>query len=522
MGGGGTKTVGGGQATPTANAFNQFLLGGLQNGTFGAPSGPNNPASAWNTGHGLPPGYNAANGTPGSQSSNQPGSFAGTINHFLTGGNPLSGTGGAVPFRETQFGQLGTNLDLSRFNSTGQGGVLSGLPDFQSLMSQGFGGGGAAGAGAHTDTGPIADFMGTNKQNFNYQAGSLLNASSSPELQALQAQQNRQKSLDVANLRARFGASGGGSLGSGAQFAEGNYLAAANPAQALAQGELMRQQQTMDLSQQGLNAQTRLGLLGAGSQDTLGRLGLTNQSQLGNRQISSNEAIATAGNMTSASIANAQTGLQGRNALLQYMLGRGQLDLGARSQDAGNMFNQFQANNQGIQGNNQNLFANNTGFNNYNLQNQGLMNAWGMGGAQLGQQGQLDMMRNLFGAFGQANQLGTPQAQTVQTPSMFSQIMSGLGSLGGLASGIGQMGGQNGFGWWGGSRGNTQGSPGFATGTGTGQPTGNGQLNPVNPWSLQPWNQSPQAMGGGFAAQNYMGMGQGGWQSGAMPTFNQG
>ena len=325
--------------------------------------------------------------------------------------------------------------------------------------------------------------MNTNKQNYNYQSGSLLNTTNSPELQALSAMQDRNKAADVANLRARFGASGGSSMGSGAQYSEGNYLAAANPQNQLAMGSLMRSQQGMDLQQQGLNSQTRLGLLGAGAQDTLGRLGLSNQSQLGNRQIGSNESIANAGNETSASISNSQVGMQGKQALLNYMLGKGQLGLQGLQQDSGNALSQAGFNNGAMQTNNMNNYNQNQSRNQFDmnlfgqnsqnsLQNQQLMNQWGVQGAQLGQQGQLGGLNMMNNSFNQASQLGQAQATNVVSPSPFSQAVGALGAIGSLAGGIGQLGGQNGAGWWGG------GQP--SMGQGAGQGNGQSSMLPPN------------------------------------------
>jgi hypothetical protein len=80
---------------------------------------------------------------------------------------------------------------------------------------------------------------------------------------------------------------------------------------------------------------------------------------------------------------------------------------------------------------------------NSGLQNQQQMNQFGLGsagiGAQLqGQAGQMqsDILSKLFGAYGQSNQLGTSQAQTVQTPSTLGQIG---GFVGGLANSAGQI-----------------------------------------------------------------------------------
>ena len=66
----------------------------------------------------------------------------------------------------------------------------------------------------------------------------------------------------------------------------------------------------------------------------------------------------------------------------------------------------------------------------------------------LAQQGQQNMYQMLFNSMNQANQLGTPQAQTVQTPSAFGQAMGAISGLapyalapftGGASLGLGGM-----------------------------------------------------------------------------------
>ena len=91
------------------------------------------------------------------------------------------------------------------------------------------------------------------------------------------------------------------------------------------------------------------------------------------------------------------------------------------------------------------------------LQNQQLGNQFGLGMLgqglnmnQLAQQGQQNAMNQMFGAFGQTNQLGTPQAQMVTQPSTWGQIgnaalglgaayLTGGGSLAGMLGGMGGM-----------------------------------------------------------------------------------
>jgi hypothetical protein len=80
------------------------------------------------------------------------------------------------------------------------------------------------------------------------------------------------------------------------------------------------------------------------------------------------------------------------------------------------------------------------------LQNQQNQNQFGLGqaGIGLGMQGnqlsaQQGILDQLFRSFGQANQLGTAQRETVMSPSTGSQIFNGVMGLGGAA--LGAMGG---------------------------------------------------------------------------------
>lgn len=202
-----TRTVGGGSATPTADAFNQFLLQQLNSGQLGQQiggmlSGANNPAQAF---------------------------------------NPLT----------YQVPNYNTQVDMNN-----------------------------------------------------------------PQFAAMQQMLNQQQTQNVANLRERFTAGGGGARGSGASMAEAGYLAQAAPQNTLAMGQLadmirMGQQRDLQLQQQ----------------DIANRMGVA------------------------------------------------------------------------------------------------------FGQQQLGAQQQMNMINQLFGGLGRAQGLGTPQAQTVQTPSQSSQILGFLGQI---------------------------------------------------------------------------------------------
>jgi hypothetical protein len=197
--------------------------------------------------------------------------------------------------------------------------------------------------------------------------------------------------------------------------------AEANPRNILAMGQLGRQMQEMDLGQQGINNQQRLGLLGTQTQGEVGMAGVGAQRE---------------GNMMSA-LGN----IYGQN--LNYNMNRGNSLINAGQMDNQNMAQAFGINSANQQTNNQNAFNNSQAQNQFNQNAFGQMSQNQMGmagiGAQLqglAQQGQLGAMGNIFGALGQSNQLGTPQAQTVMQPSAFSQGLGALTGIAGIAGGL--------------------------------------------------------------------------------------
>jgi hypothetical protein len=398
MGGSKTKTVGGGAASPVATNWNATLLNGLNTGNFD-PSGTN--------------------------------AFGGAINQMLNGGvSPaLPGQPG---YQTPATNMLNTNLNLTGYNYTPN---LSGANQYLSNLT---GGGpqavGASVANSFTGAGAnIPDFM-QNMQNFNIGVQPV--DMSNPQFAAASSLIDQQNKVDLANLRARFGAAGGTGLGTGASAAEAQFNAQAPGNKVLALGQLQNQL----FGQNVTTANTLLGQMQAAAGETANRLGLASQSQLGNRGIQSGENIASAQNATSASIANANNALQGNNSALNFLLGAGNLGLNAAGQNATNAYNQFSANNNAMNLNNQNL------FNNANMANQFGLNLFGQNSsnalASAGMQNQniAQMLGQLFGSYQQSNALGTPQAQTVQTPSWLSQTLGALGQGLNLFNGFKQAG----------------------------------------------------------------------------------
>lgn len=414
-----TQTVGGGSATGTADAFNQFLMDGLKNGSFGSSgvhfggtqTGPNGAAVGLD------------------QATGQTNSFGNAINSMLGGtvGNPSTysqffdqmknqGDGGYTfgagqpGYNTTNFGQVnGTNSFNQLFGANGQGGMFgAGHPAMA----------GGANAGVNLNAfGKPADAFGAEG------TGGLLNYDvNSPEFQALKHMQDRQTSLDTANVRARFGAGGGSSLSSGASLAESQYLAEANPRNILNLQQMGQNMQQLDMSNRGLNAQTLLSQRGQNV-------------DLRGQDVNSATAtsIASANNATQASIANAgnsnQFNLARMTAALQSMGMDADSAYRAAMANNNNMFGENQARNAYDQSGYQ--FGVNTGMANQGMKNQFALGQAGIGTqmAGLSQQGISSILQQLFGSYNQANQIGTPQAQTVQNPSMFGQIMSGVGGL---------------------------------------------------------------------------------------------
>lgn len=473
-----TKTVGGGQATGTANAFNQWMLNGLQTGNFG--SGPNSgvgQANAQTNTFG-----NAVNTMLSGSAGNVPANMQQWFNNAQSGNGGVANMPNAPTFRETNFRELPTNVNYNQNiagSMFGQGGSFGG------------GGGPAFGAGAAVNFDPsqVARTAGVIDPN----GGQLLNVdyNSNPETKALVDMQNRGKMMDAANIRARFGALGSG-LSTGANRAESDYLANAGAQNTLALGELGRQMQAIDMQNRGQNYQALLQQMGI---------------QSGERNTDTNAAlqaaVATANNATQASLANAGNANQ-------FGLARMQAELQARGMDADNAFRAAQMMSNNLQTMNQNDFGNNQSYNNFAqqsfgqnsqnvLQNQNLMNQFGMNQAQIGQglmglgnQSQQAMMGQLMNQFGNINQLGTPQAQVVEQQNPWLQ---GAQALGGLAMGAGSL--MTGMGAF-------KGAGNLLSGAGNLATTGAGLTNMANTFGGRPqmpqnWNQfNPQTGFGGM------------------------
>lgn len=466
-----TSTVGGGANRQTADAWGQFLQNGLQTGVFGNQGqggsqngGVDGSGGSFGNGDGSAfQGGGSGNNYPGGGTANGRGTqqgFAGAINNQLGGGFGAGQfTAANMPtapqFRETQFNPLNNNMDLSQYNfQNSNPGYGS---DFMNNMfanaNRMAGGGGLAAiqAGtAGTSATGVPDFY-QGLINANQQLGNLPTVDiNDPTFAALKQQQEQSTARGLADTRARFGVGGGMAFGTPAAFAENDYRTQATNRNILGLNELAN-------SMRGQNREDRnvmLSQIGLTNSDMANRLGLNSASQLGNRQISSSESIANANNATQANIASAANQLQAMGMgnqqigqLLNYMVNNEQLNLAGQGQNAANAFNAGQFNNAATQTMNQNQFQNNNAFNNFGLgmfgqqsqnafNNANMQNNFNLNNAQMRNQAQQSGMNQLFGSYQQANQIGSPQAQIIQTPNGWQQFVGGVNDVIGMAAGV--------------------------------------------------------------------------------------
>lgn len=149
---------------------------------------------------------------------------------------------------------------------------------------------------------------------------------------------------------------------------------------------------------------------------------------------------ATANNMTQANIANANIGMQGMNNMNNWNAQRMAAELQSRGMDSDNAYRSAMGNNQfGLdRAGMENQF-------NMNMFGQQSQNALGQGQLGLGLQGLIqggnqNMLNQMFGSFNQSNGIGSPQAQTIQTPNDFQQFMNFAQGVTGIGAGLSGMG----------------------------------------------------------------------------------
>lgn len=367
------------------------------------------------------------------------------------------------------FGNVGpTNFNVMQgYGQQGQSGFTN---QMNQLMQQG---------GNMMQNG--GGFQGVGAQNVSLAPATQIDTNN-PYIRAAQQAAERQMMLATADNNARFGAEGASGLGTGAQFANSQLQAQYAPQLAMQIQQNIAQQQQQDLAERmgganvglqnagnqlqagianqnaGLNAmgqQQNLfsNLLGAAStgraQDfqnqgtnrgmDINQLGMgLNQAQ-GNQ----NAALTQQGQMMNAILNNQGMGNQFQQNNNQLNSQNQQLN-NSNGMNMAGMQNQFNLNNAGNtaqyglgtnQLNSQNY---NQGMNNF-LQSLGM----GLGVNQLGNQNQQNLLGQLFGANMQATGIGTPQAQTISTPSAASQVFGALApfATGLLMPGLGQFGG---------------------------------------------------------------------------------
>lgn len=434
-----TKTVGGSPVAGLGQDFNKFLQGGLSSGNYGS---------------------NAVNQTTG---------FGGAINSLLGGqiGDPstlqgflqgLQGNGGVGNLPNVNSNYSASPFQGLDFSQLGQVGTQ--LPNFQGAQLNQQGIGGAQGL-------PGINFNPAQFQNTRLQ-GSLGGAAgldpNGSFSQALQQIANTGLNSAVANTRERFT----GQSGTPAGFAEAALRAQLQPQLISQLSQANTQERGLNLQQLGMNQDTvnqmnqlrmQQGLAGnqfnqANSQLGLNAQGINTQNLLQNQGLQNQGLLGLNDQLLNQSNQANQFGLQGlglqqqgQQMNVQNMLAQMQQMLGQNQNQ--NLFNQQNSQfgaNFGQQG--QQMNAGNM------LNNQGQMNQFGLGQANVGLQNQQQQLQAILGALGplfggmqQASGLATPQAQTVQKPSAFSQAISGISSLAGAAApfmglgGLGALGG---------------------------------------------------------------------------------
>jgi hypothetical protein len=311
---------------------------------------------------------------------------------------------------------------------------------------------------------PLANQQWQNPQlnnNFQMSAGGI--DPNSDYGKAIQQMVSNQQMQDVAALRERFTGTGGSS-GTPAAYAESNYRAQAAPQLINAMEQANQAERGLNLQQMGLannamlgqnqilaglgQAQNQFGLQQAGMNSDI--INQMNQMQLQQGLAGNQFGLQGAG--LNADIVNQMNQLNAQQGLAQNQFNQGNAQMGMQqtgmNADIINQLNQMMLS----QNQNQNQFnLANSGqdlnaqmANSQNsLQNQQLMNQYGLGMGDLfqglsglNQQGILGALGMLGGQYSQLLGLGTPQAQTVQKPTTWGNILGTVGDLTGMAANL--------------------------------------------------------------------------------------
>lgn len=495
------RDIGGGAATPVAGAFNDFLMQQLTGQNAQQPRQvPDfiqrlNPDLAsrmrqQNSNAQQPQqqqtGFqNAFNSMLSGNINDQSGAGAALQNYFQNGSNNLPTNFGntfqAPEYSAAQLSQLPTNFgagqtgmaNLSGFGNAAQSGFNTQAPinsqftgALQGMMgqgmnqlSQGNGGFAAAQNGAAVQMTPQMSYQ-----------DALADVNNDPKA-ALALERAR------ADQRARFGAEGAGALGTGAQFAEATLNAdfLANTASNNRALALQRMNQDLQgnqalanvgLQNRGQDMQTAIANMQGGLQGAQNQTALLNQllgaagsargqdmqTMLGQLGLGSQQDMFNAGQQNDMQSQMLQGTLQNQQMGNQFGLGAAGLNNQAMQSNNANALNNSQFQNTFNQNNAQLGAQFGLGANQLNsgnaAQNQQLFQQMinsGLNLNQLGNTNQQNMLAQLFGGFGQSNQLGTSQRQTVMQPSAFGQIANaGLGLAGAYLTGGGSLGGMMG------------------------------------------------------------------------------
>jgi hypothetical protein len=474
-----TKQVGGGAATGVANNFNSFLNQQLSNSSQPGQQSQAGFGQAFN--NALTGQVNDASGAGGAlqnffQTPSQNNLNTNFANTF-TGPTYNTPTLNQLP---SNFGAGQTGMaNLSNFGNASQanfdtqrGFGSTGASDFTSQFNNAVNRmGNVVGANAQQ-----ASLAGPQSIGARPELSQGMDWRTAFNTMGEDPMQRRIEDRAAADMRARFGSEGAGALGTGAQFAEGNLRA-----ELAAQDASKRRMEALQLMQQDLNERStgaNVALQGRGqdSQYNLGNRQMDAGIAQSNAQLGTQASLANANNSVAnnSNIAQMFLGARGQDftnqatnrgmdinqlgmGSQQSMFNAGQnnamqqsmINAALQNQGLGNQFGlgAAQLNNSAMQSNNlnnintsqfQNQFNQNNaqlgaqfglGANQLNSQNQGMNNQFlanmigqGLNMNQMGNQNTNSMLAQLFGAFGQSNALGTPQAQIIQQPSMWGQL----------------------------------------------------------------------------------------------------
>ena len=461
------REVGGGPSTGMANDFVSWLQNGLNSGSFGGNQVPSSqPQSFLPRQPGESPGdfsRRAQNRNQGSRQTTPADAFgranpvastqgvSGVINQTLAGQPPSTQYGADLSGLTTHAGSI-QPFNFGSFNPQ--------LADFGSFYNP------LNGYSANNQIGAPSSIAGNNQlQGFLSSLGQLGNQSQSsmfdlsrqfgtaqaqgpfanvkldtPDLSAYIPQLERENAKSLADMRARFGASGGASFGTPAAFAEGNLTAEQSARNAVALADIGRAQQGMGLQRDALNSNNWNTFAGNDLQAQLGNQGLNANmfsNLLGNQtqalqaggSILGNALGQDAGNQLQASMANASNNLnaltnQGNMTLDQL---RAQSTQGLNAQGLQNDFQGMQANNQlnaqTLQGNLMNMIAGLT------MQGQGMNQQQN----QFNSAQQQNMLSQLMQLFQNMSMPGIAQRQNIATPSAGANILGAATGLAGAA-----------------------------------------------------------------------------------------